>query len=108
MKNLILSLFLFLASSLAMASTSVLVCSTPQADGSPEGNCPSTVWINIPDPVDLNAMSAAGQTFVEQLMSIPASADLSQAWFLGFSLPVTLYLVSFGVGAVVNFINRKD
>lgn len=48
------------------------------------------------------------QITLAEIFSQPVAADLAQAWMLGFGLPMTLYLVAWGYGAVLNFINPKQ
>lgn len=40
---------------------------------------------------------------LEQIFQYPLAPDLATAWMAGFGLPITLYLVSWAYGVVVNF-----
>lgn len=49
---------------------------------------------------DLNITDAITQVF-----GVPATADMAQAFALGFITPMTVYLASYLVGVLVNFWN---
>lgn len=49
---------------------------------------------------DLNITDAITQVF-----GVPATADMAQAFALGFITPMTVYLASYMVGVLVNFWN---
>lgn len=42
---------------------------------------------------------------ITQVFGVPATADMAQAFALGFITPMTVYLASYLVGVLVNFWN---
>jgi len=54
----------------------------------------------------LSAASMADQPSMQDIFAIPLAEDMAQMWSLGFGLPMTCYLVAWGFGAVLNFIDK--
>lgn len=44
---------------------------------------------------------------LQDIFSIPASADLQTMWELGFELPVLCYLVAWAYGTVIEFMDSR-
>lgn len=42
------------------------------------------------------------------IFNVPASADLTQAWMIAFTLPLILWLTAWGFGVVVNMFKHED
>lgn len=55
----------------------------------------------------LDKADYANYTLLQQIWEIPSQQDLSVLWAAGFSLPITLGLISWGVHIVANFFIRK-
>lgn len=63
--------------------------------------------------LSLLALSAEAQTAcnlnitdaITQVFGVPALADMTQAFAVGFITPMTVYLASYMVGVLVNFWN---
>lgn len=45
---------------------------------------------------------------LNSLFTIPAPADITQAWMIAFTLPLILWLTAWGFGVVVNMFSHKD
>ncbi len=58
-----------------------------------------------PGWVLLDAATYTAQPTLTDIFAMPVSTDLAEMWAVGFSLPLTMYLVAWALGVVVNFIN---
>jgi hypothetical protein len=47
------------------------------------------------------------QPTLQDIFNIPVSADLLQAWELGFGLPVLCYMTAWAFGSLINFFDSK-
>lgn len=94
--GLLVSMALGIAS--AHADTTYSTCDPANLSG---GVCASPVWVTGPDMASIQTVVQQQQTFLEQIFALPAATDLGQAWFIGFGLPVTLFLIARMVGAVI-------
>ena len=66
------------------------------------------------DPVELctgyvvqTAAEFQTQPTLADIFNMPIANDMTQAWMVGFSLPMIVYLSAWALGVVVNFINTK-
>lgn len=53
------------------------------------------------------AATLATQPTLQDIFSIPTSADLLQAWQLGFGLPILSYMTAWAFGSLINFFDSK-
>jgi hypothetical protein len=60
-------------------------------------DCPGFVALSAVEWVQVSVVPAFSQVF-----SVPLVAELTQAWFIGFTVPMTLALVAWAVGLVTN------
>lgn len=69
--------------------------------------CQGTVSTNSSGAAecDVDWIYHAGVT-LDQLFNVPIVEDLQTAFMLGFGLPITCYLVSWGYQVVINFASK--
>jgi hypothetical protein len=58
--------------------------------------------------IAMNAQTLALQPTLQDIFSMPVASDLQNMWELGFSLPILCYLVAWGYGSVINFIESRQ
>ena len=82
----------FLLPSLSWAASCVSVGSEGllSVNTVPVGECTSYILLS------------AGDWVGSSVWEIPTTEQLSLFWFIGFSLPITLYLIAYSIGQVVS------
>lgn len=63
-------------------------------------------------PIEMTAsefasIANASSITIDDLLAIPPLFQLQEFFMLGFKLPMTIYLVSWAYGVVINFVNSK-
>jgi hypothetical protein len=94
MFRILLTGIVFLLPSLSWAAS--CVSASPEGllsvNTVPVGECTSYILLS------------AGDWVGSSVWEIPSTDQLSLFWFMGFSLPITLYLISYSVGVVVSLL----
>ncbi len=71
------------------------------------GDCSGYDYVLL-TPTELQALGDLSQLpTLQDIFTVPVAEDLAQMWAIGFSLPMVVYLVSWALGVVVNYINTR-
>jgi hypothetical protein len=55
-----------------------------------------------------SAATLVNQPTLQDIFAMPISSDLQQMWLIGFSYPVSFYLISWSLGLLINMFNTRD
>lgn len=98
----------FTAAPVAPAPAPVVTASSVPATSTTSSTSTTSTAVNV-DVIALTAAIVSIEAAMTKIFTLPASADIAKVWFIGFGLPLTLYLVAWGFGVVVNsFRTRHD
>lgn len=51
---------------------------------------------------------ATNEGYLPLVFNLPTTAEISQAWMIGFAIPMILYLTAWGYGSVVNSFRSRN
>lgn len=70
-----------------------------------DGICHRQIFLDALDAAAMTTITGAS-LLVGSALSIPNSADVAQAWMLGFGLPMICFLAAWGFGVVISMFKR--